>query len=226
MARSVSRDAIVLRAQQLADMVGYDFVEAAEWASLANVHFPEVYDLLVDCGPPDYYGASATINVVAGTLAYALPADFRTMSGLFVNDSTTRRRMLTALEDRERAAYQPAQVSGTLTLEYVPAPPLLAAGADTFDGVSGWDELVALLMARSALDKQEQDSSAIVLRINEMRARIRSSGANRDRGGPRFISDLDAPTLDWWWQATSLPVTRYRLRAGNVEVYSPIVGPP
>lgn len=226
MARSVSRDAIVLRAQQIADMETDPFVTATEWASLANAHFPEVYDILVDCGPPDYYGASTTINIVAGTLAYALPADFRTMTGLYANDSTTRRRMLTALEDRERAAFQTCQTSGSLTLEYIPAPPLLANGADTFDGVSGWDELVALLMARAALTKDKKDVADVNIRIAEMRARIRSAGSNRDRGGPRFISDLDAPTTDWWWQASSLPVTRYRLRAGNVEVFSPLVGPP
>lgn len=225
MARSVSRDEIVLRAQQIADMETDTFVSATEWASLANVHFPEVYDLLVECGPPDYYGATSTIPVVAGTLAYALPADFRTMTGLFCVDSPNRKRMLTAVEDRDRSLVQTAQVSATLELEYIPAPPLLTAGVSTFDGVSGWDELVALLMARSALAKQEQDTSELVGRINEMRQRIRSSGSNRDRGGPRFITDLDSVTTDWWWTA-SLPITRYRLRAGTIEVYSPLIGPP
>ena len=226
MARAVTVAQLVLRAKQLSDLEASDFVTATEWIDLASRHQTEVFDELVLCGPPDYYAANAVINVVAGTLTYALPANFRTMTGLFCRDSPTRKRMLTGMQDRERNAYQTAMTSGTLDLEYIPAPPVLVANGDMFDGVSGWEELISCLMARSALLKSEQDISGVQMLIVELRARIRTAGGNRDRGGPRYISDMDDETVaDWWW-SSAVPLSKYRLRAGNIEIYSPLIGPP
>jgi hypothetical protein len=226
MARTVTRLELVNRAKEIADMESDPFITDAQWNDAANRYLTEVYDLLVQCAPPDYYAADYSFQTVAGTIAYALPSDFRTMSMAYVELDPQRRRPLVAMQDRHRLDYQAPTEVRTIRLEYIPAPPVLTADSDTFDGVSGWEELVSALMARFALQKTERDLNFVNMLCQEQRARIRTAGSNRDRGGPRFITDLDSEQGSPWWWNSLANIRGYRLRGGNLEIYSPQWGPP
>jgi len=226
MARTVTRLQLVNRAKEMADLESSSFISDAQWQDAANRYLTEVYDLLVQSGPPDYYASTATFTTVVGTTAYALPADFRTSSMVYVVEDGVRRRPLNAVQDRLRQSFQAPTGVYTIELEYIQNPPVLTSDSDTFDGVSGWDELVSALMARFALMKMEQDASGLQQVINECRARIRTCSSNRDRGGPRYISDIDDNDQMPWWRFSVSPISGYRIRGDNLELYAPAWGPP
>jgi hypothetical protein len=227
-ARTVTLANLRTWARRLADVEGDPNITDAELTSLANRHLTEVYDALVDSGPPDYFAASTTVSVVSGTIAYSLPADFRNLVGVYLHESSDERRPIPAMGEQARGRYKAPTASATLTMEYVPAPGTLSADADTFDGVSGWEELIANLMARDVMVKREADPSVVMANIGALQARIQSRSRNRDKGAPKRIVDTDeqmASPFPWGW-ASSSKVACYRLRAGNIEVYEALMGLP
>ena len=218
MARSVTLLNLRTWARQLASVESDPNITDTELTALANRHITEVYDLLIDAGPPDYYVAATTITTVIGTTAYAVPANFRSMLDVYVAESATTVRAVQPMRPGDRGRYRAPLSVQSVTLEYIPTPTLLAADGDLFDGVSGWEELVANLMARDVMIKQEADASNVKENIARLTARIAMRSRNRDRGHPRYTADLDdqSPIMPY----ASL-ISAYRLRGGNLELYEP-----
>lgn len=228
MAREVTLADLRTRARQLADVEGDPNITDAELTSLANRHLTEVFDRLVDAGPPEYYAASQTLTTSAGVSTYALPVTFRDLQQVFVHEDGEERRALLPMPTNARGRYKAPTGQWTLTLEYTPTAPVLVSDADTFDGVSGWDELIVNLMARDVHAKRESDPSIVMSNIARLEARITLRGRNRDRGSPKRIVDLDEVMTDqspWGWMHTTR-LACYRLRAGNIELYEPLWGLP
>lgn len=219
MAYAVSLDELVTQAEQMADMEGSTFVSAAEWRTYANRWIAKLYDLLIQASP-DYIAAETTLTVVAGQTSYLLPGDFRTMQSVLAATGDTKRRLEPLLDD-ERHLASPPRIGASLVIEYLPAPPRLASGADTFDVISGWDQLVVAGMARDALAKEESDTSVADMIIQTEGARIQSTSSNRDRGQPKMIGfPRHRRRQAWWADMATGGDLRYRLRGGNLEVYS------
>ncbi len=200
-------------------MVGSTRVTDAQILTLVNTHWAELYDRLVAAGPSDYYATTSTVTTIAGTTAYALPADFRSLIGVFVNDTSTRRREVRPVVEGLRAGFDAPQGVVSLTLEYVPAPVALAVGADTIDGVSGWDELVVQLCARALLRREKRDVRDFDRTIEECRARVAANAPKRSQDGPRYIRDVDAPE-SWALGGQEDTISAYRLSAGYLHLYS------
>ncbi len=227
MARTVTLLSLRTWARQLADVESDPNITDAELTALANRHLCEVYDALVDAGPPDVYASTTTVTTVAGTTLYALPADFRNLLELYAQESATQFRLLHPMGNGERGRYRPPTGAWTLTLDYIPVPPTLVNSSDTFDGVSGWEELIANLMARDVMVKREADPGVVINTIDRLNARIQSRARNRDRGHPKYTSDMDAQSAAFPWSSTTnARVNTYRLRAGNIELFEPIWGLP
>lgn len=224
MARTVTLLELRTWARQLADVEGDPNITDAELTALANRHLTEVYDALVDAGPPEYYASTATVTTVSGTASYALPADFRTLVDVYAQESSTALRHCFPMRSGERSLYRDPTGAWSVTVEYIPAAADLVENSDTFDGVSGWEELIALLMARDVMIKRESDPSLIMVSIDAQRARITARSRNRDRGHPRFTSDMDAQSALSYPFTNNVRVSVYRLRAGNIELYEPMTG--
>lgn len=222
MSANVTRGDMRDRVRFEADMVNSTRVTDANINALINTHLAELYDRLVAAGPPDYYATSSAIATVAGTIAYALPSDFRSLIGVFVNDSTTRRREVQPLGEGLRAAFDAPQGVFALTLEYVPSPPTLttdsSAGTGVLDGVSGWDELVVQLCVRACRRRDGRDVSAIDQVISEARQRVMSNAPKRQQQGPRYVNDTE--TADSWpLYGVIESVNAWRLRGGFLDLY-------
>lgn len=220
MARVVTLTELRDWARQLADVEGDPNITDAELTALANRHATELYDQLVDAGPPDYFAASTTITLVAGQIEYALPSNFRSMLDLYAHESTDERRALFPMRSGERGSYKAPTAAWTLTLEYIPTPTALVSGADTLDGVSGWEELVAALMAVDVMTKREADPSVVMAKVAALQARIQTRSRTRDRGHPRFVTDMDE--VGRRGPSSSVRAQVYRLRGGNIEIYEPL----
>ena len=223
MARTVTLLALRTWARQLADVEGDPNVTDPELTALANRHVCEVYDALVDAGPPDLYAATATVTTVAGTTVYALPNDFRNLSEVYAQESATQLRLLHPMGNGQRGRYRAPTAAWAITVEYIPTPTTLVNDSDTFDGVSGWEELIANLMARDVMVKRESDPSVVINTIDRLNARILSRSRNRDRGHPKYTSDMDSQETAFPWSSTTNSrISCYRLRAGNLELYEPL----
>lgn len=73
---------------------------------------------------------------------------------------------------------------------YIPRMVMLLKDTDlTTSGVSGWMEYVIVDAAIKALEKEESDTQALMLRKAELKRRIEAASNNRDQGQPDTISD-------------------------------------
>lgn len=225
MSRTVTLAQLRTRARQLANFEGATtFLPDADVTERVNTHLTEEYDLLIQAAPPSYYSSTTTVSITSGTTAYALPADFMSLQCVYLTESSGQVREIMPMRGGERPYYQAPQGSYSASVEYTPTPTALSSDSDTFDGVNGWDELIAALVARDMLIKARESVEQVQLKINELRARIRTMG-NRDRGKPRYLRDADQADQRVGRRAYYAVGTigAYRLRAGNIEFYEPVI---
>lgn len=145
--------------------------------TLINGALAELYDLLVAARGHEYYAADVDLSIVSGTATYALPATFYQLLSariewaegrfeeLFPASVLNRTRLencLTWGEGTPKAyrlrgtqtasaqtfeIFPTPQGTATVAVRYIPAFSLLDDDTDTFDGVNGWEKLVALKVA-------------------------------------------------------------------------------
>lgn len=228
MPRDTSLLAMRTWARQLSDTENDPNITTPELNALANRHIPEVFDRLVDAGPADYYAASTQVTTVDGLIAYGLEVDFRNLVAVYVRETSDRRRQLTPMPTAGRGNYKAPSGVWTLDVEYIPTPPVLESDGATFDGISGFEELIACLMARDIMIKREANSSIVLDSIARLEARIISRARSRDRSGSKSVTDMDdiiASQYPLGWLGSS-HLACYRLRGDNLELYEPLWGCP
>lgn len=218
--RIVTRSQIRSRARQLANVESDPNITDSELNELLNLYLPSVYELCLLAGPADYYAASYTVSVTAGTSEYSLPSDFRALTEVMVVENADWKRPIEPLRPRERGGYKAPSVDATVEIEYLPSCPIMSDDADTFDGVDGWDELISARVARDVIGKRKSDPSLVMAIIAETEKRIRSLSTSRDKFGGKKIIDVETEYL--WPRA--IRIDAYRLRAGNIEFYESVYG--
>lgn len=210
------------QAQKHADMVNSDFIDNDEWNDLINDAAAEFYDYLVQCGHPDYTSSDMQITLIPGQRLYGLPGDFRTLTKVLLQDGSGYQTTLYPLGDGEFDVARQLERNGIVNIEYIPTPPRLELDTDALDFVSGWSTVVTRMAARDALAKEESDTSVLQNYIDRQYLRVRTTGANRDRGQPKLIGRRNnfASARDRYpWSPISNGLIRYRLRGGNIEFY-------
>jgi hypothetical protein len=86
---------------------------------------------------------------------------------------------------------------------YAPRPNVLMADTDTIDGVSGYEEMIAIHAAIKALTKEESDCQELKAELEEKISEIEEASANRDVGEPDTISDGKMRNFAWHDDGTS-----------------------
>lgn len=201
-------------------MVNSDFVSDAELGSLVNTYVAELYDLLVAAYGQAYYASSYSFNTTSGTDSYPIQtiggsgADFYQLLGIDVDlgggilltaepfnfHNRNRYKQGVAIWTQghpvgyrlhgSNIKFQPApQGTYAVTIHYVPAPPVLA-GADTFDGVAGWERYVVVCAAIALLQKEQSDPTVLLAEKASLTARINAMSRNRDAGEPDQVVDV------------------------------------
>jgi hypothetical protein len=191
------------------------FINDTEITRLINLALGDLYDLLLAARGHEYYADEDTISVVSGTSRYNLPSDFYELLSAELEWGATNHEPVNSLEhvkDRYRLnnwatwaqgapkAYrlrgaqielQPTPTSAvTMRIQYVPALTDLAAPSATFDGVNGWEKLVALTVAKEMRVIQGQSFSYLDKLIDFERARIEAMAADRAASEPRTVRDV------------------------------------
>jgi len=229
MADEVKLGALKTAARQLSDTENDSNISEAELTSLANRHASDLHDRIADAGPADHIASTTQITTSSGIIPYALPANFRNLNEVYVRENSSGQvRRLLPMPEGTRANYKAPTAAYTLDVEYTPTFTPFEDDDSTIDGVSGWAELIANLMARDIMVKRESDPSVVLNNIARLEARIAQHSRGRDRS-PKRITDLDevnawtANYPDW---TVAVGLSCYRLRASNIELYESLSGIP
>lgn len=215
MARTVTIQSIADAARVHADMRHSQFINDTEILSRINDAYCELYDELVSAYE-NYFVNTTTFSISSATANYPLPDDFYKVIGLDFQVNQGAFITLKPFMEAERNVMLTTNQNlpaGTVRLRYVPAPTTFQEMTDMFDGVAGWERLVALVVAIDMLDAEESDSSALTRKYARMLQRIKDMSAPRDAGMPAKVVDVYQPTWAYIYGAL-----RYRLYGNTVEM--------
>jgi hypothetical protein len=221
MARARSLTNLIADVRARTNTENTQFVTDPEITEYVNQSITELYDLLLSAHGQEYYvKASTPFSTVAGTSAYALPADFYKLLGVDVsNGSDTWSIAPYAFAERNKyrvaAAWNPYEPTSyrlqaaninflpipqgtyTITLQYVPAATRLANPGDTFDGINGWEELVICDAGAKVLEKGEYDPMPLRSRVAALTQRVLALAGERDAGKPEKVTDVYVAERQW-----------------------------
>lgn len=210
------------RAKQRANMENSSFVATSEWNENINYAISELRDLIISKVGDDYFATSYSISLIADTEAYALPATFYKSLWVEILSEDGFYYKLKRYEISEQNIggnplstwwpdiryriigdnlhFTPSRAIGgrSARLWYVPLITELSSDGDTLVGYNGWDEYIVLRSAIMALEKEESDTSALSLRLEQLRQRIEQMADGRDQGEPMRIYDNERKTDIIW----------------------------
>lgn len=219
MARARSLTALLADVRYRADMVNDAHVTDTMLTVWINQGIAELWGILTRAWPDRYY-VTSTFNTVAGTEAYAVPADFVKIRGLDLQIQGQRIPVHQgAFQERvgpgtgntlgyfgipdmtytiRRAAtigmsvyLDPIPTSVlSMRLHYIGTPTLLAVGADEFDGVAGWEDYAVEFARALALERSEQDSTPARVALATLKQRIKTEAAETDAAEQSVIADV------------------------------------
>jgi len=199
-----------------ADMANSLFVSDAELITYINGSIAELHDLLI--GSEDYYLVEYSVNTIANTATYALPAAFYKLRGVDIRQNSGDWQSLRPFNFNERNSSSDTQSSNGLRYRltgsnlmlspapvgvyeikiwYTPVATKLVIDADILNDVNQWSEYVIIDAAIKCLNKEESDVSVLLATKADLRKRIENMSASRDAGQPESISDIYAENTDW-----------------------------
>lgn len=168
---------------------------------IVNEGIAELWDILKS-KRDDRLITSTVLPTVVGTASVTLPADFYELRNLLIADSNapsgfTRLRAVALevahqyyrlygrkyryrLQGNLLFLHPTPQAIESLTVFYLPATPVLVLDADTFDGISGYEELITALGWRRCLVRQNLSTNDMDNEVGRLCKRISSAAAARD----------------------------------------------
>lgn len=188
---------------------------------LVNLALCELYDMLVKAGGSDYYRTVDPISVLAGTSLYNLPATFYQMLDLRLEWMVNDVEPVGSIKDRDYYKFKNLSTWGswspkgyriagaqieflptptvavTARLAYVPACPVLANDSDTFDGVNGWEKLVALKVAMELRAIEESPYGDLEKLFEREQRRIEGMAGDR-AAEPDQVTDVSPDYQPPW----------------------------
>lgn len=216
MSKLVTGAQLVQDAYVYANMVqnAASFITPAQALRFVNLAASEFYDLLVAARGHEYYISEQSIPIISGTSRYALPTDhYETLSITLAwgTDQVEEVSDYSAVRDRWqylnglqwsqwadkgfrlRAGFieflPVPRSSVTATHQYIPCMPDLGLSGQ-FDGVNGWERLVALKAASDMLTAAKQSSAAVDEKWGREYQRIQEMADQRAAAHPNQIREV------------------------------------
>ena len=211
------------RAREASDQEGSLFVSDSELTTYINSSAQELYDLLVSSFT-DLYTTLSASQTPTVTAAITLPADFYKLRGVDYQISTSEWVDVQQFSFQERnnnnslafgsfnrltdvryrltgssilLTPEDKALNSTFRIWYVPVMSELVDDTDTFNGINGWEQYIVIDAAIKMLNKEESDSSNLVLQKKQLKERIETMAQNRDAANPEVI--LPSTKGYQWW---------------------------
>ena len=199
-------------AKQRADMENSSFISDAEWTTMINGSYGELYDLIT-VQFEDYYLAEPLSFTLTNQNTKDLPADFYKLRGLDVLDGSRwsnvrefnfgeRNRfsgVVSGFYGRQKTYRVMGQKiyllpeidpAGQYRLWYIPRIKKLVSEADLMGDVLDFEEYVVVDSAIKALIKEESDPSALMKQKADMASRVITMAADRSVDQPERVTDV------------------------------------
>ena len=84
-----------------------------------------------------------------------------------------------------------ATTATTMRMQYLPTCPVLVNEGDAFDGVNGWEKLIALRVAMEMAAIEETSNAALERLFEREKSRIEDLAAERDAQAPSVVQDIN-----------------------------------
>lgn len=223
MARTTTLLELRTRTRRIGDQRSSSRYSDAEVNDEINLALTYVYDMLVTAYGERYYEnpTPTSYTTVAGTGTYSLPTDFYKLSRLCAVLDGSRERNLDRFGDMETDYTRVVQKAWTLKLYYVPCATKLVADGDTFDGINGWEKLIAAIAALALKIPEEEDIGSLMTVVELETKRIQNAKGARDKGQPHRIADRVSSRRRPWWDyvvTNDAQLPRYSLKNGVFEL--------
>jgi hypothetical protein len=188
--------------------------EGVKWASFTSVVGQQEYSL------------SASIWKVSGLGAAAALSDFYQVSRLMVANQDAL-RPISRVNPSEQYSMRAPKEAATLRLYYFPTSPVFTTGAESFDGINGWEEHAIMNAAIYIKAKKEDDTGQFRARKREIEARMAVMSNRLRDEPPRIVRRASRSrygrgygTYDGYAIPYDAGVRAYDLRGGNVELFA------
>lgn len=214
---------MLARLRQMTDAVSDTHLTDPEMYAALTSAVAETWDLILSSGVGDEYVKKVSFNTQANVVEYPTATifsagDFYKISAIYVDEGQGQLRPLNRISPYEEQAYRaPASIIPIIAY-YIPCAPTWSTGAESFDGINGWEEHTLNTAAIFVKAKKEDDATTFRQRKRELEGRI-STMANRSRGEPpRVVRKRRAQAMDNYaaWQNN---VSCWDLRGVNLELY-------
>jgi hypothetical protein len=217
-APTISASEIETRALRRADMVGSEFVAAAELTQYCEKAWQEFYGIITT-KEPDLVIKTQAVSLAAGDTSKDLAADFKALRAIRHNNSYSLRRA--EFGDIERLDYNSRRgkpthywLSGihtaaqnwrplptpdaaySLTVYYIPSISLADVAAGGLNILAGWDEYVVLTAAIKMKDKEESDVSVLMAERKMLLEHLLAQVSTPDVGEPPRMNTFSNPFVD------------------------------
>lgn len=205
-------------ARQRADMVNSQFVTDAELIGYIN-HVHKRFYNKVTTTFENYYVSTAALSIAAGTDLYDLPSDMLKLLGLDVNRNGQVMTLLPwSLNERNReqrtsdAPYRyiirgtklqilpKPDAAYTGTFLYIPVATEITNANQTVEVWNGFDEYIMLGAAVFCKQKEESDTSILMIMMKEVEQEIMDMLRGRDAGFPQRVTDVEAVNSSTLWR--------------------------
>jgi hypothetical protein len=238
MGRSVTSAEILSRARLAAEAQNDTNITDAWLYLQATALVAKLWDLIIANGLGGEGVKNVTFTSVQGQVGYDLNAsiwtppggsagplaDFYKVKTLYAANGTGLLRPVPRVSPNEEYAMRGPSMNLAMKLYYIPVAPVWSTGAETFDGINGYEEWIVQGLAYAIRVKREDDGGPHKGLQREVEQQIEFAANRNADEPPRIIRRRTAQT----WIARTIPysggVSTWDLRGGNLELYAPYIG--
>jgi hypothetical protein len=181
------------------------FVDDPELLRMINASIGIWHGMLVEA-MPERFEVSASFT---GAASVALPANYYITLGVDFQESASRYVTLHRVLYQERNRFEttsaspavayyvsasslfllPAPTGGTYRHSYISHAPELVVGADTIDGVNGWEQWIVYDVAMKMREKEESNVTNLSREKDKIQTEIEQAAHDRIIGSPHRVID-------------------------------------
>ncbi len=232
MARSVLASAMLASLREATGTENDTHVTDTELYKALSRGVSDTWDAILSSGVGTEGVTVANFTAVAGTREYVLAtvaATFYQLRNLYVVEASGALRPIPRINPSEAYPMMAPAQGASMKLYYFPAAPVWTTGAESFDGINGWEEHAIMCAAIHVKAKKEDDTGQYRARKRELEARM-AVMANRLRDEPPRVVRRSAITRHGRMAARGhymdggLPYATgprfYDIRGANLELYA------
>lgn len=222
MGRSVLANELAARVRNLTDSANDTHISDPEMYLALTSAVADTWDKILAAGVGQEGIKRVNFSTVANQQEYPLDtiaADFFQLKTLYVDEGSGLLRPIGRVDPLEEQGLRPPTGQYNMRLHYVPAAPVFVTGAESFDGINGWEEHTVCTAALNIKAKKMDDTGPYRARIREIEARMKAMANRNQDSPPRIVRRARQAQWDRAVVPYSNKVTAWDIRGPNLELF-------